>query len=336
MKELNKFLASLLLAGSFTAHAGLVTPPNAVWVFGDSFSDAGNLFGLTGFFPVAPYSAGRFSNGPVWVERFADSLGLAANASINSGTNFAVGGAQAGTGNTLDPLFPSLPDTGMRNQVNFFLASGGAANDAFNAGSLFVVHAAGNDYQRWTNLGDLAQMQTVVADTVQTIGSLITDLHNEAGAMQFLVPNLHGFSQPDDWVFGTLPTFRDFSQLFNSTLAIELDDIRAQLPVTIIEVDLFSLFDRILADPNQFGFTNVATPCLNFTASLALESACTDPDEHLYWDAIHPTARTHQFIADAALAAVPVPAALPLLAGALFVLGGFRRFRISAVQISVD
>lgn len=342
MKKLNKFLSGLLFVGSCTAQAGLVAPPNAVWVFGDSFSDAGNLFALTaglpgGGAPPFPYSAGRFSNGPVWVQQFASAFGLTANAAASLGTNFAVGGAQAGTGNTLDLLFPFLPDTGMSNQVDSFLASPVSANDAFNAGSLFIVHAAGNDYQRWTNLSDLAQMQAVVDDTVQTLGGLITDLHNDAGAIQFLVPNLHGFSQADDWVFGTLPTFRSFSQAFNTALATEVSDLRTQLGVTIFEVDLFSLFEQLLADPSSFGFTNIATPCLNLSASLGFESLCGNPDEHLYWDAIHPTTKTHQFIADAALAAVPVPAALPLFAGALLgLMGGMRRSRISAVEVKVD
>lgn len=339
MKKLNKFLSGLLFVGSCTAQAGLVAPPNAVWVFGDSFSDAGNLFALTGGAPGAPYSEGRFSNGPVWVQQFASAFGLTADASNkNLGTNYAVGGAQAGTGNTLDPLFPLLPDTGMSNQVNSFLASPVSANDAFNAGSLFIVHAAGNDYQRWTNFSDLVLMQAVVDDTVQTLGGLITGLRNDAGAMQFLVPNMHGFSQADDWVFGTLPTFRSFSQAFNTALATKVSDLRTQLGVTIIEVDLFSLFDQLLANPSNFGFTNIATPCLNLSASFGFESLCGNPDEHLYWDAIHPTTKTHQFIADAALAAVPVPAALPLFAGALLGLaGGIRRFRTSAtVEVKVD
>lgn len=330
-RTLRRLLGGLLLATSCAVPAGVVAVPNAVWVFGDSFSDAGNMFALTnGFFP---YPSGRFSNGPVWVEQFANSLGLTAIASANSGTNFAVGGAQAGTGSTLDPLFPTLPDTGMRSQVDLFLGAGGAANDAFNAGSLFVIHTAGNDYQRWTNLADVNQMQTVVDDTVQTLGGLITDLHNEAGAMRFLVPNMHGFSQPDDWVYGSLPTFREFSQTFNTALAAEVNDLRSQLGVTIIEVDLFALFDQMLANPSSFGFTDVATPCLNLSASLGFESLCANPDEHLYWDALHPTTRAHQFIADAALAAVvPLPATLPLFAGALWVLAGARRFRSAFAQ----
>ena len=55
-------------------------------VFGDSLSDNGNLFRLTGQ-PPPPYFKGRFSNGPVWVERLAAPLGL------DGITDFALGGA---------------------------------------------------------------------------------------------------------------------------------------------------------------------------------------------------------------------------------------------------
>ena len=49
-------------------------------VFGDSLSDTGN--------------AGRFSNGPVWVEQLAASLNVALEPSLMGGTNFAIGGAK--------------------------------------------------------------------------------------------------------------------------------------------------------------------------------------------------------------------------------------------------
>jgi cholinesterase len=49
-------------------------------VLGDSLSDMGN--------------AGRFSNGPVWIEQLPQSLKLPLRASERGGQNFAVGGAR--------------------------------------------------------------------------------------------------------------------------------------------------------------------------------------------------------------------------------------------------
>ncbi|MDY6992457.1 MAG: SGNH/GDSL hydrolase family protein, partial [Pseudomonadota bacterium] len=39
-----------------------------IYVFGDSLSDKGNLFELTGLPPDPPYFNGRFSNGLLWSE----------------------------------------------------------------------------------------------------------------------------------------------------------------------------------------------------------------------------------------------------------------------------
>ena len=51
---------------------------SGLFVFGDSLSDSGRLFALTGgAIPLSPSNFnGRFSNGPVWVESFAPALGL--------------------------------------------------------------------------------------------------------------------------------------------------------------------------------------------------------------------------------------------------------------------
>ena len=80
-------------------------PFSAIYAFGDSLSDAGNAYIATGgATPVSPpYSDGRFSNGPVWVQDLSDFLGLGplapslAQPSAPNRTDFAVGGAQTGT-----------------------------------------------------------------------------------------------------------------------------------------------------------------------------------------------------------------------------------------------
>ncbi len=53
---------------------------DVLFVFGDSLSDSGN--------------AGRFSDGPVWVEQFALRLGVDLKPSRTGGHNHAVGGAR--------------------------------------------------------------------------------------------------------------------------------------------------------------------------------------------------------------------------------------------------
>src|SRR6478735_5742525 len=83
------FVLSLIPA---VASAGPIT---SLYVFGDSLSDDGNAFLLTGGFPPAPY-AQRASNGPVAVERLAFDLGLTLAPAALGGTNYAVVGATTG------------------------------------------------------------------------------------------------------------------------------------------------------------------------------------------------------------------------------------------------
>src|SRR6478735_2958703 len=64
-----------------------------VVVFGDSLSDTGNVNNQTfGISPGSAYYQGRFSNGPLWVEDLATSLGVAAPTySRGGGRDYAFG-----------------------------------------------------------------------------------------------------------------------------------------------------------------------------------------------------------------------------------------------------
>jgi phospholipase/lecithinase/hemolysin len=90
-----------ILLGAGTASATFTN----LYVFGDSLSDSGNLFALTGgTLPPSPPYAGKMSNGPVAVEYLAANLGLPiAPAGIPhvpgydlGGNNFALVGAATG------------------------------------------------------------------------------------------------------------------------------------------------------------------------------------------------------------------------------------------------
>ena len=49
---------------------------SAIYAFGDSLSDVGNVFvGTSGTEPAPHYFAGRFSNGPIWLDYLAAQLG---------------------------------------------------------------------------------------------------------------------------------------------------------------------------------------------------------------------------------------------------------------------
>lgn len=353
-KGQRRFLRHAIMACGLTlavsnAFGAVPTSPNSMIVFGDNFSDSGNTFALTG--GTYPYTSGRFSNGAVWVEHLADAFGLSArpvyaqfpppSTFVELNTNFAIGGAQSGDGNSGDTPAGHIFGfaTGISAQKDMFIAnipalegfyglpSGSLATDVFPQ-SLFVVHAAGNDYYRWTNLSDQAELEAVVADSVDAFGTVLSDLHQGAGAQHFLVPNMPGYAEFDDPFIGTVETFREFAAAFNTALAPRLEELRDDLGVNIVEVDFFDLFDHIAADPAAFGLTSVGTPCVDFNAFMGVAGVCSNPDTTLMWDSLHPTSATHALLAEAAhsaLAPVPLPPAVWLFGSALFGLGLRRR-----------
>ncbi|MCT7957116.1 SGNH/GDSL hydrolase family protein [Laspinema palackyanum] len=258
---------------------------NEMYVFGDSLSDDGNLFALTqGLFPPEPlYDKGRFSNGPVWSELLPSRLGL----EVNPQTNIAFGGATSSSVNSLNlqnPLLPSLP--GLQTQIDSFLAETPVSNPT----GLYTIWAGSNDY---LNAGI-----TDVTIPVNNVVNAVTQLA-EDGARNFMVMNL-----PD---LGNTPGVRNrgpqaqqlLSQLtnaHNTALASAIANLDQNPNINIILVDVNGLVNDAIANPSQYGFTNVTDP--------AQKSIGSDPNTFLFWDDVHPTTVSHQIIADAALKTV--------------------------------
>src|SRR5262245_61575441 len=107
-----------LLGAHIAAHANSA-PFSRIVVFGDSLSDTGNFFHLTGgLVPPSPYANGRFSNGPLWVEYLADDLGM----QLLPEDVYAVGGANTSHDNSNDG-FLGLEYPGLQDQIADFVAS---------------------------------------------------------------------------------------------------------------------------------------------------------------------------------------------------------------------
>ena len=102
-------------------------------VFGDSLSDSGNLFGLTGFPPAPFYWMGRFSNGPTWVENLASYL----DAPLE---NYAVAGANTDDTNNQGP-FPGIRAQ-IGNSTTGYISTHPVADDRV----LYVIWGGANDY----------------------------------------------------------------------------------------------------------------------------------------------------------------------------------------------
>jgi len=273
--------------------------------FGDSLSDAGNSFALTGQPPSPPYFQGRASNGPVWVERLAPLLGVAVPTASTAGgptaTDFAFYGARTTGG--------SIPS--VQQQVATYLAH------ATPTGSeLFTLEGGADDFAAGA-LDPLAPANAIRDD----IGTLIA-----AGGRNFVVLNLPPL--------GLTPLYRNtplqqtatnLSNAYDAALAANLAALRAMHPeATIAEVDLDALFQQIIANPAAFGLSNVTDPALQGTSPTPV----ANPDQYLFWDEGHPTSTGQQLIAQAAATAVPEPAAVfGLVALAAWGTGRPRRHR---------
>ncbi len=310
-----------LLGVIFAALTATATAtPNKVVVFGDSLSDSGNVSLFTGgAIPLSPpYYMGRFSNGPNYADGLAASYGLPLGPSLAGGTNFAWGGARAGSSG----IVPSLPS----QLLSYFAVTGGSAG----GGALYVVFGGGNDLRDALDVaGGGGDPMPIIAGAVDAIAGMLADLA-EAGARKLLVPNVPNIgvipevTSQEDVFPGLSALATSLSVAFNDALSAALDGFQAVYSdVFLARLDTFSLVNDIVGNPGAYGLTNVTDPCLD-TDTLTI---CSDPDSYLFWDSIHPTTVVHGFLAEAAREAIPEPATLALFAFGLLGVGAVRRRR---------
>jgi len=296
--------ASLLFITFIILFAGRAQAYSQVIAFGDSLSDNGNFFALTGQ-PGAPYYNGRVSNGPVWVETLAGGhLGVSLD-------DRAVAGATTGTVNT------SGIGGGMTDQFGQYLVDVGGVADP---NALYTVWGGANDFLSLGG-GDPATAIGVAVNNLLTgIGGLMA-----AGAQHFLVVTLPDLGlTPRSIGDGGSASATLISSIFNGSLVFNLGNSFPGADISIL--DSFTLLQNVVANPGLFGLTNVTEPCFD-AAALPTPTLCGNPDEYAFWDDIHPTNTLHNALADEALAVlpVPVPAAVWLFGSALGLLGWMRR-----------
>ncbi len=262
-------------------------------VFGDSLSDIGNVRVTTfGIAARAPYFNGRLTNGPNYVDYLAPLLGLGPPShSLAGGLNYAYGGATVrGDSAFIDSLITQKND--------YLTASSGFADPA----ALYIALGGGNDVRN-----PATNVLTAAADLVSIVSDLLS-----AGAQTIVVPNLPDLGlTPEVTEFGqgagTASTAR--SVLFNAALAAGLNGLEAD--DRIIQFDLFGSLNEIVADAasggTQFGITNVVDDCweggpsgfgLGDPLLGGSYPQCSNPDEYLFWDIVHPTSAAHEVLAE--------------------------------------
>lgn len=299
---------TLLLSAAFLAlpAAASAQTYGGVQAFGDSLTDNGNLFALTrNVFPVPaspPYYAGRFSNGPVWVEQLMPRLGLSASALDDR----AYGGAETGLG-------PG-PGPGVLAQVSQAVSIGPRPGP----NTLVVVWGGANDYRnRGRSTPDPAGLvDGAVNNLRQSLELLVA-----AGARQILVPNVPNLGdtpegrEQDAATPGTAARLNGIIAGHNAALAQAVERLRQASPgVRITVLDVNALFRQVVAAPATYGFTNATVPCLLGVAPDIgpASGACATPEAAAgtaFFDKLHPTTAAHALIAQYAAATLGGPTA---------------------------
>lgn len=325
MKFMNKlFVSAVFMLASITASAN--GGYSALYVFGDSLSDTGNLQAIL----QDGVTPDRFTNGPVAVEVIAAGLGLPLSNSYHLlggalpfGNNFAIAGAK-----TLDDDGnEATPDINLPTQVNAFLQINGgvAPSDA-----LYIVLIGGNDIREARGMraaGLLAEtkeerkaareaakdyIKAAVASEEAQISKLIA-----AGAHNILVvnaPDIGAIPETDLVELQTLAyadTNRELkradrleaitsklSAKYNQKLSRVIGRLERNTGANIMSYDLFGFLTEQINAAEDLGYTNTEDACIFvFSQGGAINPECSDfpvASGFLFWDEIHPTTKAHQ------------------------------------------
>ena len=309
----------LALAGSVTA--AQASPFNGLFVFGDSLSDAGNLsLALTNGHVQNSFTT---NPGTVWAVDLAKAWGLGLTPSLTGGTDFAWGGAglvnnSPGTPSSV-PLIP-------QQLQQYLTATGGKANP----GALYALWGGANDIFYNASLAGAGaitsqQAQLAIINAAQTEGGMMATL-KQAGAQYLMVFNLPNIgATPSAAAQGPAAqqALTGLTITFNNTLNQAIEQMNPG--INIIPVNIYGIFNELLADPSLYGFTNVTTPACgtapNVTSVQCGPQGSGAPftyapgtqNTYLFADGVHPTSGAHAILAQYIESIVAAPGQMSLL-----------------------
>ncbi len=228
-------LVAALAGGSAPAFAY-----TAMYSFGDSLSDVGNVYIASGVFgtPVPlspPYYPGRFSNGPNWLDDLSAKLGLGVvSPSLADGDDFAFGGAQTG---------PTSVNTGLPTDLVGQVAQFALQVPSPASNALYTLDIGANDignaieaYAQDPSFDLTGFLAQAVGNTVGAIGALYAD-----GARDLLY-----YEAPD---LSVVPAFEaggplggDLAMAFNQGVLAGIAPFEAE-GLTVFDVPIFSTID---------------------------------------------------------------------------------------------
>lgn len=289
--------SALALLACMPAHAA---PTELSLVFGDSLSDTGNAFALTGgtYPDPAYYRDGRFSNGDVWVDRlggvqakWSDFL-LDQPVSANAGViNFAVGGARSGD-EPLDLATLSVP--GVLTQVQAYRDLVAAARITAPARVTAYLWGGGNDFGNHLAAAPQAADAAEVARVVGNTRKAAEDLR-KAGVTRLVVMNSFDYSDLPMAAYLDAATIARGDRMLAdhaAALGAEQRALETALGIRVDYVDVQALLSDITARPQGYGVLDPKLSCLG------PDGVCADPDKRVFWDDVHLSATGQRIVSE--------------------------------------
>ncbi|KAK7040187.1 hypothetical protein VNI00_009993 [Paramarasmius palmivorus] len=238
--------------------------------FGDSYTSGSKTDG------------GRLTNGPLWVE----NLAAAAGATLQ---DYAVNGSVVDASQYPNSILPNARDFSASSQ--YYINYGKKTNPET---TLYVIFMGMGDYERRNDVQTILlstelynkQPLTTVADTI--LYNLLRLISPPAFARNILIVDNYGRGTK------TAEGEAYKQELFDGVRTLA-DDFASQYGLNLGFVDLSTLWDNVLSNPESFGFTSTGPCTLNDQTT---EGACADPDHTFYWIPGHPSKATHELMAN--------------------------------------
>lgn len=202
-----------------------------------------------------------------------------------------------------------------------------------NQESIFFMFAGSNDYVNallFDDKRDPAIMSSYIDNVVEGIGAAVRKLA-DAGGKRFVIMGIpHIGDTPRFANSMDRDLLNETVNQHNTRLSVRVNELKQMYPdVDFMFIDIQEYLSRALNNPDRYGFNNIQDACIDvkfpmfgalahspFARNYVLQYAhvlqyedkrladgennfnmCSNPDEYLFWDEIHPSTRAHNFIA---------------------------------------
>lgn len=298
-------------------------PFKQIVFFGDSLSDNGNLHRLIKLPQSPPYYLGRFTNGTTW----AEDLGKHFYDKYTIGViNYCYGGATTILHNPKTD--PFIAPTTLEAELYSYYAHSLRVD---KSQVLYVFWIGANDY-----LYEKADIDTLTDSVVNKMAWAMTSLISK-GANKFLILNLPDLATtPYAKASQLTDRLHRISEMHNKKLNDKINQLKTEYPAAqFVALDVYTIFNDLLSNPEKYNqqyqtsLKDTVEPCLKettFQTNTGLEDAdlnnndlkqamnipllaqtyrlgksyilCSNANEHIFWDFVHPIANVHQILSD--------------------------------------